>query len=64
MIRRLLCFLGLHGPEFYGSWYGMTGRSFERECPHCKARWIGREVVRRDGIGNDYMDTGDWRRVK
>ncbi len=63
MIQKILCFLEFHGPEFHGPGYGMTGRSFERQCPHCGARWIGREVLRYDSAGSPYMDSGDWERV-
>lgn len=53
MIRRLLCRLGMHGPEWGG--HGMTNLSRNnasvgpghRRCAYCGAEWIAYEGVSR-----------------
>lgn len=62
MIRKFLCWLGLHGPDWFGPRWGQCGEPFVRQCPHCGMRWYGDEieyVSRHDG--QVYRGLGDWK---
>lgn len=62
MIRRLLCFLGLHGPYWNGPEWGRCGEPFVRECPHCKMRWYGQEITYYSRYyGGEVRGIGDWK---
>lgn len=61
-LRWLLCRLGVHGPNWYGS--DDTHRScrtegFVRTCRDCGAVWHGEQVY-----GRTMRYLGNWRRVK
>jgi hypothetical protein len=62
ILTKILCLLGMHGPNFFGNTVGnrsaMTA-SFERTCMECGAVWHGREVETQY-----YRTIGDWVRVK
>jgi hypothetical protein len=62
VIGALLCFLGFHGPDWFG-WGGHRRASrtapFERTCECCGAVWRGTEVNTRN-----YRILGGWERVK
>jgi hypothetical protein len=58
----LYCWLGLHGPDWFGNKphnRSLRVEPFVRECGHCGARWHGREVVR-----NNLRTLGGWEKVK
>ena len=59
MIRQLLCWLGWHGPFWFGNNWGRCDEPFVRECPHCGLRWYGNEIVR-----NNMRTIGDWKTRK
>lgn len=54
--RKVLCAIGLHGPDLFGAEWGRCGEPFVRQCPHCGMRWYGQEIENRD-----YRYIGDWR---
>lgn len=58
--RRLLCKLGFHGPDWFGSEWGRCDEPFVRECPHCGMRWYGNEITYRDRTGQEWRGIGDW----
>lgn len=65
MIRRLLCWLGIHGPNWFGNNWGRLDEPFVRECPHCGMRWYGDEVVRYSrAYGCEVRTLGDWKTRK
>lgn len=61
-LSRLLCLLGVHGPNWFGN--SPVERSemtapFTRTCRFCGAEWEGNQVSTRY-----YRTIGNWRRVK
>jgi hypothetical protein len=61
-MKKLLCFLGIHGPNVFGN--ESVPRSsrmapFIRVCTHCGQVWEGREVTTRHE-----RILGDWRKRK
>lgn len=56
MIRKLLCKLGWHGPNWFGPEWGRCNESFVRECPHCGMRWYGDECS-----NATHRWIGDWK---
>lgn len=61
MIRKLLCALGIHGPDWFGNEFGRCDEPFVRQCPHCGMRWYGTEVDVRDHRGPIWRSIGDWK---
>jgi hypothetical protein len=62
VIGRLLCLIGVHGPNWFGNESGhRSGRlgGFVRECSVCGERWYGREVETRT-----LRTLGDWKTRK
>jgi len=64
MLDRILCFTGIHGPNWTVDDYFEGPRSirtaaFERTCPSCKAVWHGREVKT-----STQRTVGGWRKAK
>lgn len=60
--RKIKCWLGLHGPHFYGNDSHDASertRGFERTCSHCGAVWYGCEIET-----PCYRTLGGWKRVK
>ena len=63
MIHKLLCALGIHGPNWLGPGWGRCDEPFVRQCPHCGMRWYGDEIE--VGRGVTAMRTiGDWKTRK
>lgn len=65
LLRRLLCKLGIHGPDWNDIYWGMCGEPFVRECPHCGMRWYGNEITyysRRERC--EMRGVGDWKTRK
>lgn len=54
MIRAFLCWLGMHGPNWFGPDSGRCDEPFVRQCPHCGMRWYGDEI--------EYLMRGEARR--
>lgn len=44
LFQKLLCALGIHGPDLFGPEWGRCDESFVRQCPHCGMRWYGQEI--------------------
>jgi hypothetical protein len=61
MIRRFLCWIGFHGPHWFGPEWGRCYESFVRECPHCGMRWYGDEIEYTDHHGQACRGVGDWK---
>ena len=60
MIQKLLCALGIHGPDWFGNEWGRCDEPFVRQCPHCGMRWYGAQIE--VGRGVHAMRTiGDWK---
>ena len=63
MFRKFLCWIGMHGPNWYGVEHGRCGICFQRVCPFCGERWYGDEVE--IGYGTRAVRTvGDFRTEK
>lgn len=61
-LHKLLCWLGLHGPVWFGHDNSERSRFagiYVRRCVHCGARWQGEEL----GGPSNYRDVG-WRRIE
>ncbi len=60
MIRKLLCALGIHGPDWFGPEWGRCDGPFVPQSPHSVKRRNGREVTiyRR---GEPWRALGDWK---
>jgi hypothetical protein len=62
MFRKLLCWLGMHGPNYCGNAddeQSFRTNAFERTCLHCGAVWHGSERYYPATRGTDC-----WRRIK
>lgn len=60
IIRKFLCLVGLHGPNWFGSNWGHCGEPFVRQCTHCGMRWYGDEI---EYVyhGQVWRGLGDWK---
>jgi hypothetical protein len=62
LFSKLLCLLGMHGPNFFGNDSGNRSlmiQPFVRECTVCGKRWYGAQVETK------YWRTlGDWKTKK
>lgn len=59
---KLLCKLGIHGPNVFGYWSGhrsYRSEPFIRTCCVCGQQWVGEEVTNRY-----YRTLGNWTKVK
>ena len=62
VLRKLLCALGIHGPNWFGDDWGRCDEPFVRQCPHCGMRWYGTEVEYISPHNRmPYRTIGDWK---